>query len=750
MLFGGETLNDFFLNILSSFEIKFNDFNKCNNKTLKMNAIGVSCNQDYMTIINKIQMFDYIIFRSMKDFLFFNKYVDCKYCPDIIMMLKPMIQNNIRKTLVSLLTRKKRKIFGFFLSQTFIFNKNKQFIDEYLNTFVLFIQFLIENNFTIAIFPMCVNNIESECDLIINLALYNLLSVEDKKNVILYTSSTDILKNSSTLTYSLCWRYHAHILSIIHRIPFISISDTPKVTALLEDNKLQDLHCDVKNNIDNLMQCYYKIKFNTTYIKHKLSQVYKQCHLYAKTTYSDRSIYICERTNERFYLHDNDIKQIYDTVINTYLSYNLNLISVSDKTMLIIFSLMRTLHNEYSYGLCKKIEQQSTIMPTNNIQNIIIKEDIIWLINDCIFKKNAMFYEVAKSIIKVEVPPELNTIASKNKYQYNYRFIDQDIYKNIHRSGWSYVVENLNKINNSHGSAVLCDLYVDRTFHWNNNEYSLLKIIPYVKPWIGFIHHTCETDYSDHNTTYLFKNNNFIKSLECCKGLYVLSNYLKISVETLLLAQSITHVKVFELTHPTEFVEKTFDIKTFSNKNNNTRKIIQIGSWLRDLNAINQLDLKYNELTLQKCVLECKNMNNYLHVSEIIKYNKCQLETNISCDNKSRQIILNEDVLIIENLNNDDYDTLLSNNIVFIKLINASAVNTIIECIVRNTPILVNRLPATIELLGETYPLFYNTLDEASDLLTMKNIKKGYKYLKNLDKTKFKIETFINNLLRKG
>ena len=46
--------------------------------------------------------------------------------------------------------------------------------------------------------------------------------------------------------------------------------------------------------------------------------------------------------------------------------------------------------------------------------------------------------------------------------------------------------------------------------------------------------------------------------------------------------------------------------------------------------------------------------------------------------------------------------------------------------------------------------LIYNTLDEASDLLTMKNIKKGYKYLKNLDKTKFKIETFINNLLRKG
>ena len=119
-------------------------------------------------------------------------------------------------------------------------------------------------------------------------------------------------------------------------------------------------------------------------------------------------------------------------------------------------------------------------------------------------------------------------------------------------------------------------------------------------------------------------------------------------------------------------------------------------------------------------------------------------EPRISRDTKERQILLNSDVLIIENLNNDDYDMLLSKNIVFIHLINASAVNTIIECIVRNTPIIVNRLPATTELLGEHYPLFYNTVEEASELLTINNIKAGWKYLKNLDKTKFKIKTFIS------
>ena len=105
---------------------------------------------------------------------------------------------------------------------------------------------------------------------------------------------------------------------------------------------------------------------------------------------------------------------------------------------------------------------------------------------------------------------------------------------------------------------------------------------------------------------------------------------------------------------------------------------------------------------------------------------------------------MNNDVVILDHLNNDDYDDLLSCNIVFINLISASAVNTIIECIVRNTPILVNRLPATVELLGENYPLFYSNLDFA-DLLTTKKIKEGWKYLLALDKTKFKIETFIHD-----
>ena len=71
-------------------------------------------------------------------------------------------------------------------------------------------------------------------------------------------------------------------------------------------------------------------------------------------------------------------------------------------------------------------------------------------------------------------------------------------------------------------------------------------------------------------------------------------------------------VKVFNLTHPTEFVEKLFTIEKFNKEGeNNERKIIQIGAWLRNLNAINELDLKENPLKLHKYILKGKKMEKY-------------------------------------------------------------------------------------------------------------------------------------------
>ena len=90
-----------------------------------------------------------------------------------------------------------------------------------------------------------------------------------------------------------------------------------------------------------------------------------------------------------------------------------------------------------------------------------------------------------------------------------------------------------------------------------------------------------------------------------------------------------------------------------------------------------------------------------------------------------------------------EYDTLLSKNIVFINLFDASANNTIVECIIRNTPIIVNKLPAIVEYLGNDYPLYFNTLNDVNDILENKKlIFKAHKYLVNLNKEEYSFDFF--------
>ena len=81
-------------------------------------------------------------------------------------------------------------------------------------------------------------------------------------------------------------------------------------------------------------------------------------------------------------------------------------------------------------------------------------------------------------------------------------------------------------------------------------------------------------------------------------------------------------------------------------------------------------------------------------------------------------------------LDNDAYDELLSKNLVFLHLYDNSATNTIVECIVRATPCLVNRLPAVEEYLGPDYPFYFDTLEEAAEKAeSMDAVQSAHRYL---------------------
>jgi hypothetical protein len=102
-------------------------------------------------------------------------------------------------------------------------------------------------------------------------------------------------------------------------------------------------------------------------------------------------------------------------------------------------------------------------------------------------------------------------------------------------------------------------------------------------------------------------------------------------------------------------------------------------------------------------------------------------------------------VMVMDKVSNTEYDDLLSKNIVFLNLIDCSAVNTVIECIVRNTVLIVNRHSALEEMLGVNYPGFYDTIAAASQMCKdVHVINVIYNYLLRMNKERYTLAYFLD------
>ena len=130
-----------------------------------------------------------------------------------------------------------------------------------------------------------------------------------------------------------------------------------------------------------------------------------------------------------------------------------------------------------------------------------------------------------------------------------------------------------------------------------------------------------------------------------------------------------------------------------------------------------------------------KRITNLLH--DEIKY--------LNIDTK----LINYDSVEMKYLTNfEEYDNLLMMNIVFIDLFDAAANNAVLECIVRNTPIIVRKLPAIVEYLGNDYPLYFNKIGEAENLLLDEmKIKQAHNYLINMNKNDLTLDYFTKKMI---
>ena len=298
-----------------------------------------------------------------------------------------------------------------------------------------------------------------------------------------------------------------------------------------------------------------------------------------------------------------------------------------------------------------------------------------------------------------------------------------------HRSGWDYVVKSLFDLNNNNG--IHFDGFLENTFVWRKKELLENQEIPYKKNWVGFFHNPPNmpawfSNNGGHVNTILC-DSIFKESLKYCKGIYVLSNY-----HAEFLKHFIPEIPINVLYHPTEIPSNVFTYDKFLN--NKDKSIIMIGWWLRKLNSIFQLKSPYKKIRILP-IKKSKTIINKLEDIEKSIYNLKITDEEY------------ESVKMIDQLSNDEYDEILSKNIVYLNLYDSSANNTIIECIARGTPLLVNKLPAVVEYLGEDYPFYFSDDKEAEYKLNDLNlIRKTHEYLCTFDNKKcILIDTFIDN-----
>lgn len=297
---------------------------------------------------------------------------------------------------------------------------------------------------------------------------------------------------------------------------------------------------------------------------------------------------------------------------------------------------------------------------------------------------------------------------------------------NTHRSGWPYALQALQPLYGDSGPLFVD--FVEQIFSYHPLDR------PIVRPWVGVFHHPAMAPAFLHRVQ---------PPAECILELPL----FKQSVHNLKLAITLSaplaeylqqhlDVPAISLLMPSETPEQLFDLDRYLE--NETKNVIQIGVTYRNTSAIDQLDLS-TRFVKNKLLLDRDWAHNYAdYIARIWRW-----QHSLNAWDKlpgSRENI--GSVNMLSRLSDQQYDEMLSDSIVFVEYFAAAATNTVVECIVRNTPIVINRLPALEEYLGKDYPLFYENFDTAKRLFETDRIKAAHEYLKTLDKSCYTAEYF--------
>jgi polysaccharide pyruvyl transferase WcaK-like protein len=789
---GGDIVTDYFMKCVIE---RKNEWEARVGRRLPLYAVSIGVSfpetiQDGRS--HYLDLFDHIIFRSKSDCdLLAERYGNDRvsYLPDLVFALPRLVQEspNIKDL------GRTKPVLLVCLAQAMISDGKNPFYDKLVTKMITCLD-QVSEKYDIHFMDFNYNRKQIyECDRFLHEKVIKGMKTAQPNSIIEETDPLEVLKVFRDADVVLAMRFHAHVLAVATSTPLVSLSMTNKTENLMIDcghedymvtmkKPLQGGHYPIDFDADLLVQllvsdvpvpsCPEQLVNPQDYLAHALKgDVAKRPPMYLHPerlqtdTHKVLEVVAKKLCKEAGVTYDADTHlpqlQRAKTVSRFYQKLTRSVPDRSNTDLrdtivsLIEIAITGGDCTDFQYGLQEQI------------WNLNLIDGIEWMLHRL---------ATTEGLPGTNVDTAVNTLLSTDSSTKNsgaitslssvtvspfslvpFAMVDMDYVpkqcsSGVHRSGWKYVVDHMRSTFHQTDAPVILDTYLDKTFHWSRNISVELELIPYKKPWIGFMHHTPSSVYTDYNTQKLITDPLFIESLANCVAIVVMSEQLQLWVQDSLA----NAVPVYNICHPTMFVDNNFSLeKFFVNP-----RIVQIGGWLRDSYAIYVL----KTTKLQKCALQGKGMENYfprkeqcnlsLHVNNDVTgqvLESVSLGENTQSQNKYyagllQQIQVNEaSVTILERLPDDEYDELLSSSVVFLKLEEVSACNTVIECVVRNTPLLVNRLPPLEELLGKDYPLFYSDIADAGRLADdTSKIVAAHLYLLRMDKTPLMIETFLS------
>lgn len=276
---------------------------------------------------------------------------------------------------------------------------------------------------------------------------------------------------------------------------------------------------------------------------------------------------------------------------------------------------------------------------------------------------------------------------------------------------WNSLWENLITKYHNKNSKKFFDNCIDRSFN------PRLRDIPngvHNNFWIGYLHHVFNIDKS--SSYYIHSANNiftsyFLSSYKNCKGLIVSSEYLKKSLFENLTKNNLLPVSIDVIPYVLEIKNiKYFDFKKYKE----TPQIVFVGNCFR-----NYVNFYKFETNVKKIILSA----NELYIKE-----QLQIENLIN---------LYDSVLTFPWQTFEEYEKIITSSIIFLDYLDTTSNTILLECIKRKIPIIIKKHPATVEYLGEKYPLYFNNINDLNKINLNEKIISAIEYL-NLEELQYK------------